>query len=262
MPAQVAVALSPAEFLTSSKTGFVASDEKTKRRRNEAINLLRRAGSPYAQIAKQRASKPGQKGSTFPWAETAAALHAHTGRRWLASEIAIIGAASPFPPAYTKKPGTTPFGSTSHPSELLAQARANSRNAEWWREQHEALCRRPRQSGVGTRSVVRRFRPCRLRTHAHAGEHAQPVRRTSPQHSPASRRTDCPLWLLNNRPVTAVRNDPELAALNQLRASAPSTAERNGVVPGTRDASASLPSLLNVARKGKWLKVDAKPAYR
>jgi hypothetical protein len=68
-------------------------------------------------------------------------------------------------------------------------------------------------------------------------------------------------WL-NNRPVTAVRNDPELAALNQLRASAPSTAERNGVVPGTRDASASLPSLLNVARKGKWLKVDAKPAYR
>lgn len=81
MPAQVAVALSPGDFLTSSKTGFVRGDDKTKRRRSEAINQLRRAGSAYTQIAKQRAFKTGQKGSTFPWAETAAALHAHVGRR-------------------------------------------------------------------------------------------------------------------------------------------------------------------------------------
>jgi hypothetical protein len=139
MPAQVAVALSPNDFLMSSKTGFVSSDEKTKRRRSEAINQLRRAGSPYAQIAKQRIFKVGQKGSTFPWAETAAALHTQVGRRWLVSEIAIIGAASPFPLAYTKNPGATPFGSTSHPSELLAKARANSRNAQWWRAQFDAL---------------------------------------------------------------------------------------------------------------------------
>lgn len=116
MPAQVAVALSPGDFLTTSRTGFVGADEKTKRRRSEAINQLRRASSAYTQIAKQRAFKAGQKGSTFPWADTAAALHAHVGRRWLVSEIAIIGAASPFPPAYTKKPGSTPFGATSHPS--------------------------------------------------------------------------------------------------------------------------------------------------
>lgn len=139
MPAQVAVALSPGDFLTSSKTGFTGGDERTKRRRNEAINQLRRAGSAYTQIAQRRAFRTGQKGSTFPWAETAAALHAHVGRRWLVSEIAIIGASSPFLPASTKNPGSTPFGATSHPSELLAQARANSRNSQWWREQLDAL---------------------------------------------------------------------------------------------------------------------------
>jgi hypothetical protein len=78
MPAQVAVALSPGDFLTSSTTGFVDGDERTKRRRSEGINQLRRAGSPYTQIARQRAFKTGQKGSTFPWADTAAALHEHT----------------------------------------------------------------------------------------------------------------------------------------------------------------------------------------
>src|SRR3546814_20581873 len=87
MPAQVAVVLSPGDFLTSSTTGFVDSDERTKRRRSEGLNKLRRAGSPYTQNAKQRVFKTGQTGSTFPWAENAAALNQHTGRCWLVSEI-------------------------------------------------------------------------------------------------------------------------------------------------------------------------------
>lgn len=262
LPAQIAVALSPADFLTSSKTGFVGSDEKTKRRRNEAINQLRRAGSPYSQIAKQRAFKAGQKGSTFPWAETAAALYAHTGRRWLASEIAIIGAASPFPPAYTKKPGSTPFGCASHPSELLAQARVNSRNAGWWREQLDVLGDDLSRAEwalalwcTASGPVISELMPA-LET-VFSGLPV-PIRRTVLRAAAQIARYG---WL-NTRPVTATTDDSELSALNQLRTSVPTTAIRDDVAPATRDRSASPPSLLSVAREAKWLKVDAKPAYR
>lgn len=262
MPAQVAVALSPGDFLTSSNTGFVGGDEKAKRRRNEAISQLRRAGSAYTQIAKQRAFKAGQKGSTFPWAETAAALHDHVGRRWLVSEIAIIGAASPLPPAYVKKPGAGPFGDTSHPSELLAQVRANNRNSRWWREQLDALdddlaraewvlalwC--VASSPVVTElwssleSVLSQLPASRRGTVLRAAEQ---IARYG--------------WL-KDRPVTAATDNPELAALNQLRTWAPSTTGRDGVAPASRDSPESVPSLLSVARDGKWLKVDAKPVYR
>ncbi|MFD2028539.1 NACHT domain-containing protein [Promicromonospora aerolata] len=262
MPAQVAVALSPGGFFTSSKTGFVGSNEKTKRRRTEAVNQLRRAGSPYAQIAKQRAFKAGQKGSTFPWADTAAALHEHTGRRWLASEIAIIGAASPFPPAYTKKPGSTPFGSTSHPSELLAQARANSRNADWWREQLDVLDDDLARSEwalalwcTASGPVVTELSPTLESVLSQL---------PAPRRSTVLRAADqiARYGWLSKRPVTAATDVPELAALNELRTSAPPTIGRDGGAATSRDSSVSAPSLLSVAREGKWLKVDAKPAYR
>lgn len=262
MPAQVAVALSPGDFLTSSKTGFDASDEKTKRRRSEAINQLRKAGSPYAQIAKHRAFKAGQKGSTFPWSETAAALHAHAGRCWLASEIAIIGSASPFPPAYTKKPGTTPFGSTSHPSELLAQTRSHSRKAEWWSEQFDALDDDLAKAEwvlamwcTASGPVVSELLPS-LETVL--DQLPPPHRRVVLRAAGKIARYG---WL-NNRPVTVATNDPELAALNQLRAPGSPTAERDGVASAARHSLAAPAPLLSVAREGKWLKVDAKPAYR
>jgi hypothetical protein len=161
-PAQVAVALSPVDFLTSSTTGFVDSDERTKRRRREGINQLRTAGSPYTEIARLRAFKSGQKGSTFPWAHTAAALHQYAGRCWLASEIAIIGAASPFRLGYTKTNGATAFGSAGHPVEILAQTRANNGNAGWWREQLEAIGDDLSRAEWGTGSVVHRVRSRRI----------------------------------------------------------------------------------------------------
>lgn len=262
LPAQVAVALSPGDFLTSSKTGFVGGDKKTKRRRSEAINQLRRAGSAYAQIAKQRAFKAGQKGSTFPWAGTAAALHAHVGRRWLVSEIAIIGAASPFPPAYTKTLGSAPFGTTSHPSELLAQACANSRNSQWWQEQLDALNDDLARAEwalalwcVASEPVVTELLPS---LESVLSQLPGPRRRTVLRAAEQIARYG---WL-NDRPVTAAADDSELAALNQLRTFAPSTMEQDGVVPASRDSSESVPSLLSIAREEKWLKVDAKPAYR
>ena len=127
------------EFLTNSRTGFVSGDDRAKRRRSEAINQLRKARSPWEQISKKRAFKSGHKGSTFPWAYTAIAVHEHTGRCWIASQIAIIGAASPFGLAYSKRAEATAFGTTGHPSELLAQTTAHSRNVGWWREQLEAI---------------------------------------------------------------------------------------------------------------------------
>lgn len=262
MPAQVAVALSPGDFLTSSKTGFVSGDEKTKRRRNEAINQLRRSGSAYIQIAKQRAFRTGQKGSTFPWAETAAALHAHVGRRWLVSEIAIIGASSPFLPASTKSPGSAPFGNTSHPSELLAQARANTRNSQWWREQLDALDNDLARAEwtlalwcVASGPVVTELWPS---LESVLSQLPAPRRSTVLRAAEQIARYG---WL-KDRLVTAATDDPELAALNQLRASAPSTTDRAGETPASRDSSDSVPSLLSVARGGKWLKVDARPTYR
>lgn len=262
VPAQVAVALSPGDFLTSSKTGFVGSGEKTKRRRTEAINQLRRTRSPYTHIAMQRAFKVGQKGSTFPWAETAAALHAHIGRRWLVSEIAIIGAASPFPTAYTKKPGSTPFGTTSHPSELLAQSRANNRNAQWWREQHQGLDDDLARAEwalalwcVAAEPVVTELLPTLESVLSQL-----PVSRRSTVLR-AAKRIARYGWL-RSRPVTAATGDPELTALNRLRTPTSPTAERDGDVSAPRDSPATVSSLLSVARGGKWLKVDAKPAYR
>lgn len=262
LPAQVAVALSPGDFLTSSKTGFVGGDEKTKRRRSEAINQLRRAGSAYTEVAKQRAFKAGQKGSTFPWAETAAALYAHVGRCWLASEIAIIGAASPFPPAYTKKPSSTPFGTMSHPSELLAQARANNRNSQWWREQFDALDEDLARAEwvlalwcVASEPVVTELLPM---LESVLSQLPQTRRSTLLR---AAERIARYGWL-KGRPITAATDDPELTALNQLRTLTPSTTEGDDVAPASHDTSDSVFSLLSVAREGKWLKVDTKPAYR
>lgn len=261
MPAQVAVALSPGDFLTSSKTGFVGRDEKAKRRRRDAIIQLRRAGSAYAQIAQQRAFKVGQKGSTFPWAETAAALHAHVGHRWLASEIAIIGAASPFLPAYTRKAGSGPFGSASHPSELLAQARANIRNAQWWQEQLDALdddLSRAEWSlalwCVASEPVVTELLP---KLESVLNELPAPRRSTVLRAAEQIARHG---WL-NDREITAATGDPDLTALNRLRASRPAADQEDTVYPSP-DGAAAGPSLLSVAREGKWLKVDSKPTYR
>lgn len=262
MPAQLAVALSPGGFLTSSKTGFVAGDEVAKRRRTEAISQLIRADSPYAQIAKKRAFRAGQKGSTFPWAETAAALYAHAGRCWLASEIAIIGASSPFPPAYTKKPGATSFGSTGHPSELLAQARTNARNAGWWGEQLNTLNDELARAEWALALWCIASGPVISEQLSSLGTVLGQL--SAPRRSTVLRAAEqiARYGWLNNRPVTAPTEDPELAALNQLRTHVPSAAEQDGAKPVARDRSTPLPSLLRIAREEKWLKVDASPVYR
>lgn len=262
MPAQVAVALSPGAFLTRSETGFVGADEKAKRRRSDAINQLRRAGSEYNQIAKQRAFKSGQKGSTFPWADTAAALHSYVGRRWLVSEIAIIGAASPFRLGYRRNPDSAPFGAKGHPSTLLDQTRSNNENPQWWRMQLDNLDDDLSRAEwalalwcVASGSVI---------TELWSAFEALL------DQLPVARRTTVLLaaeqvarygWL-SSRPIVVDTDDPRLIAMTNLRTSASPIGEQDCGASAQRDNSIPAPSLLSVAREGKWLKVDVRPTYR
>lgn len=140
LPAQIAVAFGAEGFFTTSPIGFAESDDGARRRRQEAITSLRKSGSPLATVAALRRFKVGEKGSTFPWANTATALFEQAGHCWLASQIVLIGAASPHKLGFTRQPGTTPFGPNSHPATLLSETRHNAANEKWWRDQLERVC--------------------------------------------------------------------------------------------------------------------------
>jgi len=257
-PAQVAVALTPGEFFTSSTTGFISGDDRTKRRRAEAVNQLRKARSPWEEVAKKRAFKSGYKSSTFPWADTSAAIHEHVGRCWISSEIAIIGAASPFGLAYSKRAEMTAFGSTGHPTELLAQARANAGKGNWWREQLESVDDDLGRAEwalalycVASGPVVSELLPELTEVLGHLPDlRRRTVLRAAEQIARFG-------WL-EKRPVTGDTSDAELASLNKLRM--PATGERR-YVSGSGDQT-TVPSLLSVARAARWLKVDTEAVYR
>ncbi|BBY42055.1 NACHT domain-containing protein [Mycolicibacterium celeriflavum] len=260
MPAQVAAALAPGEFLTSSATGFISGDDWAKRRRSEAINQLRKARSPWEEIGKTRAFKSGYKGNTFPWANTATAVHEHVGRCWIASEIAIIGAASPFRLAYSKRAEATAFGPTGHPSELLAQTRAGSGNVDWWREQLKTVDDDLGRAEwglalwcVAAGPAVSELLP---ELTVVLGQLPDSRRRTVLRAAEQIARFG---WL-QKRPVTGDTSDAELASLNKLRVPAAAAAER-GNASGSGDQT-TVPSLLSVARSGRWLKVDTEAVYR
>ena len=279
LPAQVAIALAPDAFFTASTTGFADADDRTRRRRSDAIRQLRKATSPFAGIAGERIFKAGEKGSTFPWANTAAALAQHAGRCWLASEIAILGAASPLALGYTKTPGSQAFGPAGHPCELLAQSRAHAGDATWWRKQIAAAGDEELGNaewalalwGVATGEVIAELLP--------DWEHIldtlpQPRRRTVLDSAYRIARYG---WL-NKRPVTTSTASRKLSELIASRTST-SLMPRRGTnhpdqplrpdraAPGetaTRPnpGAPARSSLLKVARAGKWLKVDSLPAYR
>lgn len=259
MPAQVAVALAPGEFFTSSTTGFMSGNDRAKRRRAEAMNQLRKARSPWEEVAKTRAFKSGYKSSTFPWADTAAAVHEHVGRCWTASEIAIIGAASQFGLAYTKRAEAAAFGPAAHPSELLAQTRAGSGNVDWWREQLKivdddlgraewALALWCVASGPALSELLPELTEV-------LGQLSDPRRRTVLRAAEQIARFG---WL-QKRPVTGDTSDAELASLNKLRVPA---AAREWVDASSSSNQTTVPSLLSVARAGRWLKVDTEAVYR
>lgn len=270
MPAQVAVALSPDRFFTDREDRFLTDrdhsfydpDEQLVRLRSQAITQLRKDGSPYAQIAKLRAFRAGYKGSTFPWERPAAALYEHAGRCWLASEIAILGAASPFNLAYTKRPASTAFGATAHPSELLAQTRTNAADSRWWSHQLDAceddLARAEWALAlwaVASSDVVSGLRTTFERVLADL-----PASRSRVLKRAASRLSAYG-WG-DKYPVDGTAADPWLTqAIVSGAGGRPSL--RDGWVdsPVLRQHT-SEPALLSVARAQRWLKVDSKPSYR
>lgn len=259
MPAQVAVILTPGEFLTSSKTGFITGDERAKRRRSEALNQLRKARSPWEQIGKKRTFRFGYKGNMFPWVDTATAVHKQAGRCWIASEIAIIGAASPFGLAYRKYGEATAFGTTSQPSELLGQIVIHSDDADWWSEQLEAIDDDLGRAewalalwSVASGPVVSELLPKLTEVLGKLPvSRRQTVLRAAEQIARFG-------WL-KRRPVTGDTTDAELVELNRLRIPAPPPQLGDGSGPADQT---TLPSLLSVARAERWLKVDTAPTYR
>lgn len=259
LPSQIAVALAPGAFYTTSKTGFVDGDERSKRRRSEALNQLRKANSPFNAIARLRAFKVGQKGSTFPWDDTAAALYEHTTGCWLATEVAIIGAASPFALAYTKRDGASAFGAKSHPSELIAQTRSNRENVMWWQQQLVATETDEDRAAwaLALWSVASGTAIARLSAEI---EHVyssldRPKRLTFQSAAEQVARSG---WL-RSRPVATVWTVSDLAALGAMRDPTDENQQQPEAAPARHDAE---PSLLSVARTGSWLKVDARPTYR
>jgi len=263
MPAQVALALSPDRFFTNRDDSFHDSDEEVARLRRLAITQLGKIRSPYAEIAKLRAFRAGHKGSTFPWERTATALHEHAGRCWLASEIAIVGAGSPFSLAYTKKPGATAFGSTAHPSELLAQTRNHAADRQWWYHQLDA-CQDDLERAVwalalwavASSDVVSGLLTTLERVLTELPELRSWV---------VTRAAWCLTvngWVSKGT-VSGTPADPWLTHLvdHRNRAGRPWPREGRAASPTARE-QATTPPLLSVARAQRWLKVDAEPVYR
>jgi hypothetical protein len=139
LPAQVAIAFAPQDFIASSERGFPEHTDGQRRRRQEALKRLRRDHQALAAASAKRKFGRGQKRSTFPWANTATALFDEMGPSWAATQIAILGAASPMHLGLQRQPDKDAFGPNSHPAALLELTRQNEGDVGWWRAEHDRL---------------------------------------------------------------------------------------------------------------------------
>jgi hypothetical protein len=263
-PAQVAAALAPSHYFATSSNSFADPDGRSNRRRTEAISKLRKAGSPFAAIARARTFNAGEKGSTFPWANSATALFDAVGRTWLASEIAIIGAASEQNLGYVKHPARSAFGPDAHPAELLAQTRQNAADANWWRQQLSttvddlakaewALALWAVASGPAIDALL-------------------PAWQTIVDALPASRREVllqaatriARSGSLRKRHVSATSTNTETSALVAMRVPTVRPVKRDTEAPSRSPATVSAKqiTLLGTARAERWFKVDSVGSYR
>lgn len=263
LPGQVAVAFSPLSFVTTPSGAFIDSDEWPNRRRNAAINQLRRTGSPLAVVARERTFRTGQKGSTFPWANTATALYEQIGRRWLVTQIAVLGAASPHHLGYTKRPDQAAFGPNGHPAELLAQTRDNAANSLWWSQQLDdtldeggraewALALWSVAHGPVLDALFSQWEDTVAALDARRGTTL--LRSCSIIASTG--------WLAR-RPISIDRMRTDYGYLIEQRSGSPAErAPRRARDTTATRAHPPIPSLLSEARRDKWLKVDSQPSYR
>lgn len=269
-PAQLAVAFSAVTMFNDSSSSFGGdSHGPSSELRRTAISGLRRRRPELAEAARQRRFKAGEKGSTFPWANTATSLHDAVGWCWLVSQTAIIGAASPMRLGLTRQPGRSPFGPDGHPAALIELARGNADSARWWGEQLTTLHQLSDDIRdlalaewclamwcVASASVVTelfetwellylRLPEHRRRTLAELGEHMGR------------------LGWLDELPTTVTSKSPVVSELIEWRRDVPPeppTAVNRIGDRGT--APISQRPLLEIAREQQWFRVDRAGQYR
>jgi hypothetical protein len=253
-------------FFTQSAGGFAARDAQASRRRTEAIAQLRKAGSPLAQVAAGRRFGPGQRDSTFPWATVATALTETVGRCWLASEIALIGAASPLRLGYVKRPDRATFGRAGHPSELLGQCRKNARDADWWRSQLAEIDDElgHMEWALALWALADGSVRASLSSSWDGIFAALPTRRAGIVRAGAARIARHG-WLHSHDDTADTRYDTHTGSLiSPRRDDSPGSPGAAALTPilGIHSPGSTPTSLLTVARQEKWLKVDAHAVYR
>lgn len=266
-PAQIAAALSPAEFfIFGSNQPLEVPVASSPDRRALAIQHLRKEHSPYAHIATLRRFKRGEKDTTFPWANVSTALLEHVGRSWLVSEIAVIGAASPLRNGFTRMPGTEGLGSGSHPAALIAETRKNRSDTSWWRGRLDA-CGDDlalAEWGLALWAVADGFVIDEL-----SATLAATMERISPrlQRSVrvASHRIQA-AGFLDSRIISESEPAERLTRLLASRKSgSPSLSAESPVIPlkmASKREELPVKSMADEARRAKWFKVDKVPTYR
>lgn len=259
-PAQIAVTLSPGEYYGRGADAMTYRPiTSSTDRRALAMQHLRRTTPEYAAIARLRRFRRGEKGSTFPWANTATALLNHTGRCWLVSEIAVIGAAAPLGLGLTKAPGTAALGSAGHPATLIAETRSRAGDVEWWRERLSD-CQDDLSRAEWALALWAKATPTVIGTLS--ANLTAVIEQLSPGYRRAfqiaARRLSESGWIGDLHPAPVGLTDL-LDELVRLRSN--QEAQLKAIPTPVQSIPAPKP-LAEVARKSKWLKVDRTPSYR
>ncbi|GAB3306131.1 NACHT domain-containing protein [Pseudoclavibacter terrae] len=260
-PAQIAVCLNPDDYyMLSADPPSRRASSKRSGRRSRALQGLRRSGSVYAEIADHRRFKRGEKGSTFPLANTAASLFNEHGRCWLVTEIAVAGAASHLGNGYVRVSQERPFGDDGHPSVLLQETRAHRDDAAWWSNQlqhcHDTLSLSEWSLAlwaIAGGSVIEQHL-----------ETLSTIASSLP--ADARQRLTQSMWrVLNSGSVTdrTISVEPPAGLLEEIVQARVSGVKKT---PQTwhyvESTTPSLTPLLRVARQHKWFKVDQAAVYR
>lgn len=130
----------PSQFVAlAEESGTIASSHA----RTKALQRLRASHRGFEKVQNCMRNRRGEVGTTSRWINTARELaNVYGGPCWLATEIAVIGAALPqdrFRTGGNLTPGAPCFGPDMDYGQWVPGMRVNRAKADWWRE-HRALC--------------------------------------------------------------------------------------------------------------------------